>query len=235
MGLNTDITILAANVGKLYPLLTVTGAALTGWKIGEKITEMSGLNEALSGENGLFTKMWMWLEEKKLLEKWESFIGIFRKKSISGNMPTMDLGQIVVGGGGANKQLSDEGVKTFTWVDTFNRKMTEFSAGFQKSLKDAIVELSNFGKLGEDIAKRMATGMSDSISSLFFNVFSGQLSELKQVFADWGNSLLKMLSDVFAKIFMYYAIITIDSIFPWAKTGFRPRRGDELCPIYGRL
>ncbi len=219
---------------QISPLVSVVGAAFAGWKIGEKISEMSGLNEALSGEDGLFTKMWMWLEEKKLLEKWESFIGIFRKKSIAGNIPTMDLGQIVVGGGGANKQLSDEGVKTFTWVDTFNRKMTEFSAGFQKSLKDAIVELSNFGKLGEDIAKRMATGMSDSISSLFFNVFSGQLSELKQVFADWGNSLLKMLSDVFAKIFMYYAIINpLTASFPGLKPAFGLAEGTNYVPYTG--
>lgn len=64
-GLLTDVGILVANFGILYPLILAIGAALVGWKLGRFIGEVTGLDNALSGENGLFTKMFMWLDKSK--------------------------------------------------------------------------------------------------------------------------------------------------------------------------
>lgn len=64
-GLLTDVGILVANFGVLYPLILAIGAALLGWKLGRFISEVTGLDNALSGQNGLFTKMFMWLDKSK--------------------------------------------------------------------------------------------------------------------------------------------------------------------------
>jgi len=41
----------------------IAGAAFIGWNIGRVLGEVTGLDEALSGEEGLFTKMWEWLDK----------------------------------------------------------------------------------------------------------------------------------------------------------------------------
>ena len=69
--ISVGVTTLAAAVlgfkVSLGGLVGIAAAAFAGWKIGRLIGEVTGLDEALSGENGLFTKMWGWLiknEEK---------------------------------------------------------------------------------------------------------------------------------------------------------------------------
>jgi hypothetical protein len=68
-GLATDIGILVKNVGLLYPLIILAGTAFASWKIGRFIGEVTGLDNLLSGPDGLFTKMFSWLDknEQKLL------------------------------------------------------------------------------------------------------------------------------------------------------------------------
>jgi len=56
-GLTTDIATLIGLTGILFPIVAAIGAAFAGWKIGRVVSEATGLDEALSGENGLFTKM----------------------------------------------------------------------------------------------------------------------------------------------------------------------------------
>ena len=41
----------------------VAAAAFIGWKIGRVLGEVTGLDDALSGDEGLFTKMWEWLDK----------------------------------------------------------------------------------------------------------------------------------------------------------------------------
>lgn len=50
--------------GALKGIALLGGSAFVGWKIGEVIGEATGLNEALSGPDGLFTKMFIALQDK---------------------------------------------------------------------------------------------------------------------------------------------------------------------------
>jgi len=51
MGLQTDVAILAMNVGILYPLLLSIGAAFVGWKLGSLIADVTGLSNSSAGLN----------------------------------------------------------------------------------------------------------------------------------------------------------------------------------------
>lgn len=64
-GLLTDIAILTRSIGILYPLALVAGAAFAGWKIGRVLSEMTGLDNLLSGPDGVFTKMFKWLDKNE--------------------------------------------------------------------------------------------------------------------------------------------------------------------------
>jgi TP901 family phage tail tape measure protein len=62
-GLATDIGLLVVNVGLLYPLIVLAGTAFLSWKLGRFLDEVTGLDNLLSGPDGLFTKMFKWLDE----------------------------------------------------------------------------------------------------------------------------------------------------------------------------
>lgn len=77
-GLVTDIGLLVKNIGLLYPLAVLAGTAFASWKVGRFLSEITGLDKALSGEDGLFTKMFTWLDknEKKLVNIQRIALGI---------------------------------------------------------------------------------------------------------------------------------------------------------------
>lgn len=63
----------------------------------------------------------------------------------------------------------------------------------------------------KEIAQNTAQAMSHSLGDLFFNIVTGKLNNLKQVFADFGQSILRILSNALAKLFL---VKTIGMAFP---------------------
>jgi hypothetical protein len=63
----------------------------------------------------------------------------------------------------------------------------------------------------KDIAQNTAQAMSKSLGDFFFNVVTGKLNNLKQVFADFGQSILRILSNALAKLLL---MKTIGMVFP---------------------
>lgn len=63
----------------------------------------------------------------------------------------------------------------------------------------------------KDIAQNTAQAMSHSLGDFFFNVVTGKLNNLKQVFADFGQSILHILSNALAKLIL---VKTIGMAFP---------------------
>lgn len=72
----------ATALGALWLILgqiaLVAAAAFASWKIGEKIAEVTGLNEVLSGPDGLFTKMFLMIDEA--VDKWNNFFDFIDRK-----------------------------------------------------------------------------------------------------------------------------------------------------------
>jgi hypothetical protein len=234
MGLATDVGVLATNVGWLYPVVMAAGAAFAGWKVGEWISGISGLDEALSGENGLFTKMFIWLEKKGINEKLEKFKNLMvaiAPLNLANTLKNMNE-QAPAGIGGDLGTIHI--VKQITWMDELIKKGKEFSDGFGAGLKKVVVELSNFGTLGEDVAKRTATAMTNAFSNGFFNVITGQFENMKQVAADFGESLLKILSDILSRVMMYFLVLQpLTSNFTWLKPAFGMADGTNYVPFTG--
>lgn len=231
MGLTTDIIILIKNMGLAYPAILLVASAFAGWKIGEWIGKISGLNEALSGENGLFTKMFMWLDKHDLIGKMERFAVNIAKLSIKGLRlavpilpeikPTVDLGKIEI-------------VREEKSLDTLKSKLDKFWTGFGIGAKEAIEDLANFGKLGADVAKNTAQAMSRFFEDLFFNVFTGQLRDIQQVFIDFGNNILRILAQVFSRIIMFYTIIKpLSGIFGVSTSVLGFQEGTDRIPYTG--
>lgn len=72
-------------------------------------------------------------------------------------------------------------------------------------------------EIGEQIdqframTENVASAMSKSMGDLFFNVFTGQVKNAQKVFADFGNSIMQILTQALARFIL---IKTLGSVFP---------------------
>ncbi len=56
------------------------------------------------------------------------------------------------------------------------------------------------------LAQGTAQAMTNAFSNLFFNVFTGQIRDIKNIFIDFGNAILRTLSEVLAKWILIHTI-----------------------------
>jgi len=66
------------------------------------------------------------------------------------------------------------------------------------SAKDAVKQFDAM----EEFAKQSARNMQNAFSQFFFKAFTGELSNLKEVFADFGRTVLQMISNILAKLLL---------------------------------
>ena len=131
-------------------------------------------------------------------------------------------------------------------------KWQEFSSGIKEGLREQIKAFADFGALAKDLVSRAFTDASNTISDVFFNVLTGKFQDLQQVMADFGNSVIRMFTDLIARIMMYFAVIVpLTTAFPELKpalgmagsfaegtdavpyTGmFRLHEGEKVTPKY---
>lgn len=81
----------------------------------------------------------------------------------------------------------------------------------QKDMQAAIQNYKTWGDIMRGMATDTAQAMSRSFSDGFFNLFTGQLSSIKDMFADFGRSVLRILADVMAKLLITR---TLGAAFP---------------------
>lgn len=67
-------------------------------------------------------------------------------------------------------------------------------------------EVQNKFNAVKEIVSGTAQAMTQAFGQLFFNVFTGQLINMKQIFADFGRAILKQFSDVLAEMVVRWAI-----------------------------
>lgn len=122
-----------------------------------------------------------------------------------------DMTRALETGRGSMATFVDEGVKG---VQTLAQQAQEaaknfenaWQSGTQKS-KEAVL---NWAGLMKDTVQRVANAMQQSLGNFFYNVFTGQIRSAKQAFAEFGNSILRILADVLAKIVLQK---TLGSLF----------------------
>jgi len=117
------------------------------------------------------------------------------------------------------KNNTEEVGKIFTtgqgsWSEGFDRLKTGISDIWDLMRNPPHVDIQPVVKqfdFMKDIAQGTAQAMTQSFGNLFFNVFTGQLNNIKTVFADFGKQLLQILSQAMAKFIL---VKTIGSAFP---------------------
>jgi len=88
------------------------------------------------------------------------------------------------------------------------------ASGFDK-LTDSIMETWKTLRAGEQIAQTTALSMTKSFSTFFFDAMTGDLKDLEEYFRDFGTSVLKILTDIAAKML-------IMKLFPWTTPFLTP-------------
>ena len=73
-------------------------------------------------------------------------------------------------------------------------------SGWEQKLKDLEMQTKTMGDVMRDVAGKTASAMAQSFSDGFYNVFTGQIKSVQDMFADFGRSVLKILSDVLAQL-----------------------------------
>ncbi|MCA9400386.1 MAG: hypothetical protein KC713_02075 [Candidatus Omnitrophica bacterium] len=113
--------------------------------------------------------------------------------------------------GGIQKILVSGKGDLVSFFDNAHKKIKSIFDLFKNPPKvDIQPVVKQFNAL-KDIAQNTAQAMTQSMSDLFFNVITGKINNLKQVFADFGNSILRILSNALAKFFL---MKTIGMAFP---------------------
>jgi hypothetical protein len=125
------------------------------------------------------------------------------------------------------------GAETQAWIDAWSglvpkhKEVTEkmlnewqsFNAGINMGLKEQVAAFSNFGNMAKELVANTFTTMSNTVSTVFFDLMTGKFQNLQQVAADFGNSLIKMFADLVAKLVIYAAIVLpLTAMFPELKT-----------------
>ncbi len=92
-------------------------------------------------------------------------------------------------------------------------RTNDFFQGFSKGLEDARQSLGNFFSWGSKAATDMTAAMKSSFSSFFNDAFHGELKKGRDYFAEFGNSILKIFTDVLSQMVTKWIEAGISNMF----------------------
>jgi hypothetical protein len=73
----------------------------------------------------------------------------------------------------------------------------------------ALQGLKNEFNMMQEVTKGTARNMHTAFSDFFFKAFTGDLKNFKEVFADFGRSMLRMIADIIAKLILMKMLSTL--------------------------
>lgn len=95
-----------------------------------------------------------------------------------------------------------------SWRGIFDAQNESLKAIFH-NVQDNNEKVKIEWKAQEEFAKQSARNIQNAFSDFFFKAFTGELTNLKDVFADFGRSILRMLSNIIAKMLIMKALKTM--------------------------
>lgn len=131
------------------------------------------------------------------------------------------INEIIAGWDAGNKELLAQSQKSMQGISTAiegikkalsnkgNNDKGGFFEGFHQGLVDINTQLHNFYQMGVEAAGRTAQAMETAFSDFFFNVITGQFKSLGDVVKNFGLSILRMITDLIAKMIVMYIIMTM--------------------------
>ena len=202
----------------------VGAAAFIGWGVGRLIGEVTGLDKALSGENGLFTNMFKQIDDN--WERYQKFMGLLLKAStgidvdFTAKPGAVDLGAIDVNEpGGDDGEAAKKQQLEAAWSG-YEEFYKEMKAGLQ--VIDSETEIAGMMQFRQDIEERMQLvqtynnlwmqahqGMHSFANMFIQNFhagFSNALSAVimgtmkaKEAFKAFGQQIIKSIVDYLAQ------------------------------------
>lgn len=109
--------------------------------------------------------------------------------------------------------FSGLGTVEFNIPDKIYEASKSFSEGFHDALNDTLHDLTNWGQMAANVVQQTTQGMQTMFSNLFQKFLKGQIRDAADVFVEFGNFVLKVISDVIAQIITAKIIAGIGSIF----------------------
>jgi hypothetical protein len=92
------------------------------------------------------------------------------------------------------------GKTEFKIPDWIPEASKSFAEGWHDAIEKASSSLHDWGAMATSIVEQTTQTMQGLFSNLFQNVLKGQLNSAKDFFVEWGNFVLKIISDVIAQM-----------------------------------
>ena len=169
-----------------------------------------GIFVVMEAMTGLIQKSFSWLEKYyQALGKLPGAIGEPYRAAAKGigkfsTSISNDLTSLKEAFKTSAEQSKQEALKQYGLVFAKVKDLGDNTAGVlktvAKTLKDTAGEVKETFDLKVELAKQAAQNMQNAFSSFFFKAFTGELATVKEVFADFGKSILQMISQIVAKM-----------------------------------
>jgi hypothetical protein len=112
------------------------------------------------------------------------------------------------------QNLAAEQNVTQAWqnaLDTTSAKMVASADTLEQGLAAGLMKFQrSLGTLGQNVAtaiENIGASLQSTLSTGFFDVITGKISDLGQTFKKFGEDILKSISDVFSKILMRWLMV----------------------------
>lgn len=145
-----------------------------------------------------------------------------------------NIEKVFVTGSGRLGSFVDNVKNNIEEIKRFLNQTAAFDfSGWEQKLKDLEMQTKTMGDVMRDVAGQTAQAMGQSFSEGFYNLFTGQIKSVKDMFADFGRSVLKILSDVLAQLLIS---ATIGRVFaPFNLLGLKFHQGGVVRAHSGYL
>lgn len=218
----TRLIFLLSKLPVLFWQVAAVGTVAFGaWKLGRWISDVTGLDEALSGPNGLFTKMFTWLD--KVIPKLIEFGAGVAKLTTD----TMGLSGLIGAGAASPTDAGETDLKVVNLekivVKTTQAAQSalklkaawgETAKGFNSGLIQMANKLGSWGSMVENFTVGIATAMTTAFSEFFFDLFSGELKSAEEYIASFGKAIVQMIANLIAQLIAMWLIVQLLEMTP---------------------
>lgn len=118
------------------------------------------------------------------------------------------IGSLFTKEGNLSKGITDFGVKVKDIGGLFDNlgqkvvNLPNIAENFKSKVGDTLKTLGNFADYASGMLSQFFSQTETLFSDVLYNVFTGQFENIQQAFADFGNNILKMLSQLVIKMLM---------------------------------
>jgi len=202
-------TALIAIKTALLSITAVAAVAFVGWKIGERIIDVWGLSDALSGPDGLFTKFLEWWDEKDMKGKFKAIGDEIARLADQAKIllgipvapPEVDLGGITVEGGEAPVIPTPSAEDEESFMGFFARISEAFTTlgghmktGWGSAITYAKTQMISFQTLLNNVVVTFQKGFAKAISNVVLGITTA-----KEAVKQLGLQLISMVIEFFAE------------------------------------